>query len=597
MKWRYRFTLFSFITLFIIIDARLFYWQIVRADEIAELGRSQYGAEVKLMPKRGQIKTSDGFAIAANKISYLVYANPKVVKEKEKTSDLLSSLLKLESSTISAQLDRDSFWSPLKTNVDEKTKNKIESLKLAGIGFEEKPDRFYPEASMAAKVLGFVGKDKDANPQGYFGLEGYYDRQLRGKAGISLQMRDAWGNPIADKLKEFTGQIDGRSLTLHIDRSLQYIVEQELKKGIVRYGAESGMVGIIDPKTGGVIAMSSFPGYDPKSYQEYSEELYKNPFISDTYEPGSTFKPIIMAGAMESGLVKPDTICAICGEPFETGGFTIKTWNDKYKADSTMIDVIKNSDNIGMVFVGQKLGLSRLIDYLKKFRLDIQTGIDLQGESAPKLKEKNLWYDIDLATVTFGQGITVTPVQLLSAFSAIANSGKIMEPHIVSQVETADGEIIKIPPKELSAPISPKTARIMTEMLVNAVDHGESKWAKPKGYRIAGKTGTAQIALAGRYDPNKTIASFIGYAPASDPRFVMLVILNKPSTSIYGSETAAPLFFNIAGKLLTYYNIPPTETVITTPEPARTFEQETDISPSLSPDLTISPEATEVGSF
>ncbi len=582
MKWRFRFILFLFIISFLVIDARLYYWQVVRADELSSMGRSQYNAEVKTNALRGDIKTSDGFTIAANRISYLMYANPKVVKDKENVASILSPLLKVESASLSASLSRDSLWSPLKSRIDDNMKNKIASLKLEGLGFQDEDNRYYPEASMAAQVLGFVGRDKDGNPQGYFGLEGYYDRQLRGKEGISLQTRDAWGNPMVDSRREYSSKVDGRTLKLHIDRSVQYILEQELKNGIARYGAESGTAGIIDPKTGGVVAMASFPTFDPGSYQDYSEEVYKNVFISDMYEPGSTFKPFVMAAALDTGVIKPDTICTICEGPQDIGGYTIRTWNDKYNPGSTMTDVIVHSDNIGMVYVGQKLGHDRIRNYFEKFGFDGSTGIDLQGEAASTLRPKDSWHAIDFATATFGQGITVTPIQLLSAFAAIGNEGKRMEPHLVDTIETSDGALLKIQPKIVSQPIFSKTAKIMTEMLVSAVDNGEAKWAKPKGYRIAGKTGTAQIALAGHYDPNKTIASFIGFAPADDPKFTMLIILNKPSTSIYGAETAAPIFFNIAKKLLTYYNIPPTEPVITTPE--------LPLTPT--PDLSITPEST-----
>lgn len=594
MKWRYRFSLLFFIIFFLLIDGRLYYWQIVRADELSAMGQSQYGSEVKLIPRRGAIKTSDGFAIATNKISYLVFANPKVVKDREVLANILSPLLQIESSTLSARLAINSFWSPLKPQIDENLKNKIETLKLTGIDFEEQPNRFYPEASMAAKILGFVGKEKNGDPQGYFGLEGFYDRQLRGKAGIGIRLHDAWGNPIVSKMNNNAGRVDGRTLILHTDRVIQYILEQELKNGIAKYGAESGMAGIIDPKTGGVLAMSAFPDYDLRQYQEFSDNLYKNPFISDTYEPGSTFKPFIMSAAIDAEVISSDTVCTICSSPVEIGGYTIKTWNDKYHPNSTMTDVIQHSDNTGMVFVGKKLGLDRMLNYLKKFGFDDYTGIDLQGEASPNLRPRDNWYLIDLATATFGQGITVTPIELLTAFAAIANEGKRMEPHMVDAIETSAGETIKIQPKVLSRPISSKTAKIMTEMMVNAVDNGEAKWVRLKGYRIAGKTGTAQIALAGHYDPNKTITSFIGFAPADEPKFAILVVLNKPSTSIYGSETAAPIFFNIAKKLLTYYNIPPTGSVITTPEPLRVVADPPQDTPT--PELSVTPEATESAS-
>jgi cell division protein FtsI/penicillin-binding protein 2 len=224
-----------------------------------------------------------------------------------------------------------------------------------------------------------------------------------------------------------------------------------------------------------------------------------------------------------------------------------------------MIDIIRESDNTGMVYVAKLLGLKRMYSYLQAFGIGKMTGIDLQGETAPELRAMDSWYPIDLATAGFGQGISVTPIELLTAFSSLANGGKRMEPHVVAKVETANNEVINIPPKVIDQPISAQTAIIMRELLVNAVKNGEAKWAAPKEYRIAGKTGTAQIPLAGHYDLNKTIASFIGYAPADNPKFVMLIIYDQPTTSIYGAETAAPTFFNVARKLFQYYGIPPGE--------------------------------------
>lgn len=355
--------------------------------------------------------------------------------------------------------------------------------------------------------------------------------------------------------------MDGRSLVMNIDRAIQFTLDTELKKGVEKYNASGGMAAIMEPKTGKIIAMSAFPSFDPREYGEYTSDLYKNPIISDTYEPGSTFKPLIMASAIDSGVVTDDTRCTICAGPVELAGYEIKTWNDEYHPNATMTDIIQYSDNTGMVFTAQKLGLDRMLSYFKKFGIGQLTGIDLQGEVIPTIRAKSDWYPIDLATASFGQGISITPIELLSGFSAIANDGIRMKPQIVSKIETGDGEIIDIPPSELSRPISKKTARVMTEILVNAVDEGEAKWAKPKGYRIAGKTGTAQIPVEGRYDATKTIPSFIGFAPADDPKFIMLVVLDRPTTSIYGSETAAPIFFTMARYLLDYYAIPPTEPI------------------------------------
>jgi stage V sporulation protein D (sporulation-specific penicillin-binding protein) len=560
MTWRYRFILFFFLILFLGVITRLFYWQVVRAQELASLGQDQYGRAVRLNPTRGEIRTSDNFAIAANKLSYLVFANPKEVRDVSSQSELLASLLDTETASISALLSLDDrYWVALKPHIDHKEKEKIASLKIPGVGFQEQYVRYYPEASTAAKLLGFVGKDENGNDKGYFGLEGFYDRQLRGKEGLAVQIADGLGQPILAKMNDTAGKVDGRDLILHVDRTIQFILDREVKDGMERYGAKGAMAIAMDPKTGGILAMSSFPNYDPRSYQEYSDDLYKNPLITDTYEPGSTFKPLVMASALDAGLIKADTKCDICAGPVQIGEYAIKTWNGKYTDDQTMIEIIQHSDNTGMVFVGRKLGLDRMLSYFDKFGIGQTTGIDLQGEVEATIRARNEWYPIDAATATFGQGITVTPIELITAFTAIANDGRRMEPHVVAAIQTPEGDRIAIPAKELGKPISEKTAKIMTEMMVNAVDKGEAKWAKPKGYRIAGKTGTAQIPVEGHYDADKTIASFIGFAPADDPKFLMLVVVDQPTTSPYGSETAAPMFFRVAKNILMYYNIAPTE--------------------------------------
>lgn len=559
MNWRYRLVLFFYFFCFLATVLRLAHWQIGEAEALSLIGESQYGRSITLTPKRGEIKTSDGFPIAANKLSYLVFANPKEVKNIEVTSQLLSPLLGEEVASISSLLALNRYWVPLSAGVTFEKKQQISKLGIKGVGFEEQYVRYYPEASVAAQLLGFVGKDENGKNSGYFGLEGYYDRQIRGREVKAIQIHDALGRPILNRMEEVSSGDDGRNLVLHVDRAIQFIADGALKEGVEKYGAQGGMAIIMDPKTGGVLAMATQPTFDPRSYWEFEEGLYKNPIVSSTYEPGSTFKPLIMSSAIDAGLVAPQTKCTICDGPVPIGGYEIRTWNNQYRPNETMMETIQYSDNTGMVFVAQKLGLKRLLPYLDKFGIGQTTGIDLQGEVPASLRATDSWYPIDLATASFGQGISVTPLQLITAFSAIANEGKRMEPHVVAKIETHDGKIISIPPKELGRPISPAAAKIMTEMLVNAVDKGEAKFAKPQGYRIAGKTGTAQIPIDGHYDANKTIASFIGFAPADDPKFVMLIIVDRPTSSIFGAETAAPIFFNIARKMLLYYGINPNE--------------------------------------
>jgi len=556
---RFRVVLILFTIVFGIVVLRLFYWQIVRADELKELGMSQYGKSIKIEPLRGEIKTSDGFPIVANKVSYFLYANPKEVEDVNALSYFLSQELEVDEASISAALTKELFWVPLGRGLKSEQKEAIEKMKFKGVGFEQEFQRYYPEASMAANLLGFVGRDEEGSTKGYFGVEGYYDRLLRGKGSSALQINDALGRPILARAnsKESFGA-DGSSLVLNIDRSIQYIAERELKDGIERYGASGGMVGVLDPASGKVLAMASFPSFDPREYQIYSDNEYKNGFISNLYEPGSTFKPLVMSAAFNENILTPESKCPICSGSVSVGGYDLHTWNDEYFPNSTMLEVIQHSDNTGMVYTAQKLGLDRMIKYLEKFGIGEVTGIDLEGETAPAIKPKNGWYEVDLATTGFGQGISITPIELLTAFSSIANKGVMMQPQIVSRVIDSNGNEVDIKPKKLGYPIDSKTAKTMTDVLVNAVEKGEAKWVKIDGYKIAGKTGTASIPIEGKYDPNKTIASFIGFGPAENPKFVMLVILDRPTARIYGAETAAPIFFSIAQKLLNYFEIPPT---------------------------------------
>lgn len=557
MTGRFRISFLFFVFLFFVIILRLFYWQVVKAEELSNLGKSQYGGLITIEPERGKIKTSDGFPIAANKVSYLVFANPKEIKDKRIVAGEIARVLKVDQASVSASLVLDKVWVPLAQKVDTDTKDQLEKLQLEGVGFERQYSRFYPEASMAAQLIGFVGKDEQGRDKGYFGVEGFYDRLLRGKEGTAIQVHDAFGKPILSEVNPRSTEIDGSSLILSINRSIQFMAEQKLKEGVQKYGADSGMVGIMDPKTGNILAMASYPSFDPRDYQDYAPDLYKNPFISNRYEPGSTFKPIVMSSAFDSNVVTPTTKCTICAGPVKIYDYQIKTWNDKYYKDTNMIEVIQHSDNTGMVFVSQKLGLDRMLKYLSLFGIGDLTNIDLQGEVSSPLKPKDQWYPVDLATTSFGQGISVTAMELLDAIGAIANDGKRMEPHVVSQVVTPQGDTVKVNPKVLDRPIDSKSAKMMTEIMVNAVNKGEASWARLKGYRVAGKTGTASIPIQGHYDPSQTIASFVGFGPAEDPKFVMLVVLEKPKTSIYGAETAAPIFFDIAKDLFTYYGIAP----------------------------------------
>ena len=564
-----------------IIVIRLFYFQfIAEINPNTILGLQ----DIKIPAPRGEIYASDGFPLVANQEAFLLYARlteldrnpqeiakllaPHLISEKYSTpgaqleEELTNKKEKEEGEEekrLSEQLSNDKLiWVQLARKVPLETKQKIEALKIKGIDFENDNKRYYPEASMAAQLLGFVASDKFGDDIGYFGLEGYYDSQLKGKAGRLDQLQDPFGFPILVGDFKPIDSRKGNSLYLTIDRSIQYIVEKNLKEAIERYGAKAGSVIISQPKTGKIIAMATYPTYNPALFTEFEESAYKNQAVADTYEPGSTFKLVTMSAALDSGVVKPDTKCTVCTGPRAITGHVISTWNNKYFPDSTMTEVIEHSDNIGMTFVADELGKDRLYDYIDKFGFGKRTEIDLQEESKGDVRDKDEWRPIDIATASFGQGLAVTPIQMVQAVQVIANGGKLIPPKVVGKiVENGKEKIVKS--ERENQVISAKTAALITEMMVSAVVNGEAKAFAPKGYRIAGKTGTAQIPVAGNYDPEKTIASFIGFAPADDPKFVMLVKFTEPSSSQFGSETAAPTFFRIATEILRYMGISPSE--------------------------------------
>ncbi len=547
-----------FLLSFLAINLKLFQWQILKADTLVALAKSQSQTSFWLTPQRGDILASDGFPLATNKMAYVLFARPGDMKDKDVESQLLATVLDVSLATVSARLSTTSAWVPLDWHLPEAQKEQLDKLQLAGVGFDENPTRFYPEGSMAAQLVGFVGKDSAGVDTGYFGLEGYYDRQLKGRTVLATVVKDALNRPILSKTDDNIDETTGRTLQLHIDRTIQYDVEQKLLSGVEKYGAASGLAAVMDSHTGAILAMASFPNFNPSDFWDFDPASFRNPFVSDTYEPGSTFKPLVMAWAIDHGLVTPSTQCDTCSGPVTIGDATIHTWDDKYFPNTTMTEVIQHSDNTGMVYVAQKMKLDGMLSMLHDFHFDQLTGVDLQGEAEAQIHDKNNWYPVDLATAGFGQGLAVTPIQLLTAFNSLANDGIIMEPQVVASIQKEDGTTIDIQPKELGQSVSSTTTKVMREMLVNAVNKGEASFARVKGYRIAGKTGTASVAVAGGYNDPRTIASFIGYAPADDPKFTMLVILHEPASSIYGAETAAPIFFSIAKDIFTYWHILPT---------------------------------------
>jgi stage V sporulation protein D (sporulation-specific penicillin-binding protein) len=505
--WRVHTAFFVVIAAFSAIIIRLFYWQILSGDTLRTQASAQYNVEFTLPAARGEIFSSEGNPLVMNTPAYLVYAQPNLIPNKEQFARLVAPVLPSDEIELLGKISREgAFWVPIGKKVETEKTELLQSLKLEGIGFEHESQRFYPEASMGAQMLGFTGSDQNGNDKGYFGLEGYYDRELRGIDGRIQREKDVRGAPIVIGEDTRIDAENGRSLTLWADRSIQRIAERRLAEGIVKYGAKEGSVVIMDPKTGGVLSMASFPSYDPKTYMNYDKSLYQNPIVAAGFEPGSTFKVLVMAGALNERAVTATSTMEETG-PLQVGDYVIRTWNNEYRGTQTMTEVIQYSSNVGMVAVEKKLGKERLLRYIRAFGFGKPTGVDLEDESSPVLRNDSDWGEIDLATASFGQGIAVTPLQMVRAVAALANDGWLMEPHMVKSIVDTKGKVIDIKPKRVTQVVSKEASDVITEMMIYAVDNGEAKWAKPKGYRIAGKTGTAQIPVLGHYDETKTIAS------------------------------------------------------------------------------------------
>lgn len=586
-SWRLTALKFFFLFLMAAVAARLFYWQVINYERFAIAAGEQHISTVRIDAPRGRIFATDGNLLVTNKDAFLVYASiPEIKKSLTKGENYLDKVDKIiddltpilyqeeisktkepeklsrkEKETIESNLKNKIkeklntegvVWVPLEKKISIQAHGEIEKLNIKGIGFEEQSIRMYPEGQLASSLLGFVGKDGGGNDKGYFGLEGYYEEQLAGKSGNLTQEVDASGKPIiaSDSMEAYAR--NGLDIETTIDRTVQYTVEKYLFEGAKKYGAKEASVVVLDPKTGAVLAMASYPSYDPVKWDQFEEEERRNTAIDSVFEPGSTFKVITAASALDAGAVKVDTVCP-CAGPIDIGKYQVQTWNNKYSPNATMAQILEHSDNIGAAFWAQKLGKNKFINYLSKFGIGSVSGIDLQGEETGILNKIQDWGEIELVTGAFGQGLSVTPLQMVQAVSAIANNGKMMQPYIVKKIISKDKQIIK-DPKQVGKVIKPEVASTMKELMLAAVENGEAKKIIPHGLRVGGKTGTAQIPKNGIYDPGKTVASFIGFGPIEDPKFVMIVKYTEP-VPIYGAETAEPTFFKIAQELYTYWGI------------------------------------------
>ncbi len=575
--FRGKISLFFLYFFLLVITVRLFYWQILKNDDLSKEAEDQYTRSVTLTGNRGYIYTADGYTLVANQQVYTVFAQPHTLTETpdsiahklmplllpelEEYRDASQSAIKTEiaqnfESQITEKLKKDAKWVNLKANISENTKKLITDLNIHGIGFDAHLKRDYPEASMAAHITGFVGKDANASDIGYFGIEGAMENELKARTTKNTVLTDALGLQLSGKNSISEQLIDGRSVTLTIRRDIQNIIETELKKAVELYGAKSGEVIVMEPTTGKILGLAAYPNYSQAEFYKFDSNFHKNPTLSDLYEPGSTLKTLTVSAGIEEGVITPETQCDICAGPRVYGKYTIRTWNNEYTPNITMEEGLAKSDNTAMIFIAEKLGIDTFKNYLQKFKIGEQIHIDLQEDgNTPFPKD---WGEVKLATTSFGQGIVANSMQILRAVNTIANDGVMMRPMIVESVKnTTTGEEIIHEPTSEGRVVSSETAKTVTKMLVSAAQHGEAQWIASEKYPVAGKTGTSQVVTEKGYDDEKTIASFVGFAPPEKPKFIMITKLVEPTLSPWAAETAAPLWHTIAKKLYLLLNVLP----------------------------------------
>jgi len=550
----------------LILTGRLFYWQVIRYEYLQDIGQ-RLRLKAKPIPSlRGTIKDRHGFILAMDEYEFEIFATPRDIDDADRLVATLAPILGMNQGELTQLLSRkEEDYVPLAQAVPLEAARAVEDVeedwakagfRIRGLGIRPARHRVYPENEMACHLLGFATRTHEV----FYGVEELYDEQLRGVEG-------SWGgsSDVLDfQMTIGPGKValpqDGQDVILTLDRTIQQIVEEELRRAITEFRAESGTIIVMAPRTGAVLAMASHPGYDPNLYFEEATraEPFTDPAVSETYEPGSVFKVVTMAAALDSGSFDRYSSYNDLGQIIVGGAF-IHNWDRRSYGVINMTELLKYSLNVGAATLSTSLGGDTFYDYLQRFGFGELTGIDLPYESPGimKIPGDADWHEADLGTNAFGQGISVTPIQMIRAVAAVANGGMLPKPYVVQRIEHG-GEIIKeFHPQPGPQVISPSVATDLTEMLVESLAGKEN--LNIPGYAIAGKTGTAQVPMVGGYHPEHTIACFVGYAPADDPQFIIVVKIDKPQESPWGTVVAVPAFRRIAEKLFIYLHIPPDE--------------------------------------
>ncbi|MCI0555001.1 MAG: penicillin-binding protein 2 [Anaerolineae bacterium] len=539
----------------------------IQSSEQAQIFLSQgdrYAGEFHMFyPERGEIYDRHGHLLAGNRTVYEVGVSLSEMEDPEAMANILSTYLGLTFEDVYDKLmNSPESWeyivvqdyvgaetvTSLQTLMQEL--DKTDDQRLSGLGFKPHFQRSYPETALASNVLGFVTRDG----RGYFGIEEKYNDLL---AGNPVQV---WVPRDPNKALEIPRVPNGTTLVLTLNRDLQASVESILDDALFEYGAENGTIIVMNPRNGEILAMAATPRMNLNDYGNYFS-LYDNGSqynrsIGMAYEPGSVLKVLTMAAALDSGTVRPDTSFIDTGS-IQVGGITIQNWNQDAWGQQNMVGCLQHSLNVCLAWISSQMGSQTFYGYMERFGLGHPTGIDLSGEAMGRLKVPGDtdWYPVDLGTNAFGQGVSVTPLQMMMAVSAIANEGRMVTPHVLYSM-VRDGHQYNVPSQYAGSPISAETARTLSDMLAISLEQ-ESSQALLAGYRLAGKTGTAQIPTDFGYDAFHTNVSFIGWGPVDDPQFMVYIWMQKPSASIWSSETTAPVFAQVAEQTVIQLNIPP----------------------------------------
>ena len=550
--------LFAFFTVAsLLLSARLAYWQTVGRADLLGRATDQVHSDLVVAAQRGVIRDRNGAILATTVELRSLYAIPGLMTDrghdlKPAVAAALAPILGERPEVLRAAFDSGAEWLFVRRRLPEETAVRIAALRLAGLGFEMEPKRLYPNGSVGAQVLGFVNDDG----VGQYGVEGRYAAELSGIPGRLVVARDPANRELALGLRTAVPAKNGDDLSLTIDLAVQNAVERELAAVVEREKAAGGAIVVLDPKDGAVLAIASSPTYDPARVGSADAEALRNRAISWTYEPGSTMKPITIAAALDKGVVTPTTSYQDVGYAV-IGGRRLCNAQCKVYGPTTITQILARSQNAGAVFVASKLGANDLNAYLHAFGFGQRTAVDLAAETTGVVRPLAEWYPVDLGTISYGQGLSVTPLQLATAYAAIANGGTLYRPYVVASRRDADGEH-RTAPVAVRRVISEETSATLVTMLTTTVDSGIANAASLKGYSVAGKTGTAQIPSDdGSYVDDAYISSFAGFVPAIDPRMVVVVVLEKPQSKLLGTVPAMNTFKAIATDALRYARVQP----------------------------------------